>query len=171
MLQGKVCILGASAVGKTATFDRLCGREWESDYRTTVGVAFEAISLMIDHTEVTFNLWDTEGSDDLREFQEEWIDGSGGYILVIDGTRVGTLKEAYDLNKTAIDRVGKAIPFVAMVNKCDLDNQFEVNETDFAKLKQQGWEVFKTSAKTGEGVQEAVDALAKKMIDAVNSTK
>ena len=42
-----------------------------------------------------------------------------------------------------------------MVNKADLTEKWEVDEAALEELSQRGWPIFKTSAKTGAGVEEA----------------
>ena len=51
-----------------------------------------------------------------------------------------------------------------MVNKSDLTDKWEVDDTALEDLFQRGWPTFKTSAKTGAGVEEAFLDLARLML-------
>jgi hypothetical protein len=52
------------------------------------------------------------------------------------------------------------IPFVMALNKYDLKDDWALSDSDVQKLKDQGWSVVFTSAKTGEGVEHAFKLLA-----------
>jgi putative ribosome biogenesis GTPase RsgA len=58
------------------------------------------------------------------------------------------------------------VPFVLMLNKADLVEKWEVDDSAVEDLVAQGWPTFRTSAKTGEGVEEAFLALARRMAGA-----
>jgi hypothetical protein len=51
-----------------------------------------------------------------------------------------------------------------MVNKWDLTEKWEVGDDPLAELGLRGWPIFKTSAKTGSGVEDAFLALARGML-------
>ena len=82
-----------------------------------------------------------------------------GYLLVVDGTRRATLDTARQVQAKATAAVG-AVPFILLLNKSDLAAQWELDEQTFFKLAEQGWHVIRTSAKTGDGVEETFAELA-----------
>ncbi len=86
-----------------------------------------------------------------------------GYLLVVDGTRRNTLDEALALNQRVID-TGLKVPAVLLVNKADLADQWEIGDDRLAQLTQSGWEIMRTSAKTGENVDAAFSRLTLKML-------
>jgi hypothetical protein len=51
-----------------------------------------------------------------------------------------------------------------LLNKADLLSGWQVTEEDIAHLELQGLHVMKTSAKTGEGVEDAFVRLAEAML-------
>jgi GTPase SAR1 family protein len=73
-------------------------------------------------------------------------------------------KKAVVLQSRAREAVGP-VPFVLMLNKSDLAEEWEVEDTAVETLVGQGWPAFRTSAKTGAGVEEAFQTLAQKMTD------
>jgi len=53
-----------------------------------------------------------------------------------------------------------ALPFVLLLNKSDLTDEWAVSDDEIAALRQNDWWVEKSSARTGEGVEEAFKELA-----------
>jgi 50S ribosomal subunit-associated GTPase HflX len=56
------------------------------------------------------------------------------------------------------------IPFVCALNKTDLAEQWETQPADESTLAARGWTVLRTSAKTGESVEDAFARLAQAMM-------
>jgi putative ribosome biogenesis GTPase RsgA len=51
------------------------------------------------------------------------------------------------------------------MNKMDLTGQWDVQESTIDELSHDGWDVFRTSAKTGQNVEEAFKRLSSKMLE------
>ena len=92
-----------------------------------------------------------------------YLQGANGYLLVVDGTRDGTVNVARMLERKVRETIGP-LPFVVLANKCDLEEQWEVRRGEFRAMTAEGWTVMRTSAKTGEGVEAAFLALARKFV-------
>lgn len=84
-----------------------------------------------------------------------YLRGAHGYILVADGTRQSTLDSALALKKE-VDNFLNNPPFVGLINKADLEKDWEISP-DFLSAHTQ-WA--KSSALTGEGVEKAFEQLA-----------
>jgi GTPase SAR1 family protein len=108
-------------------------------------------------------LWDLAGEDEFVQLQTSYLKGSSGYILVADGTRSDTLLKAFTLQRKAEEAVGK-VPFALVINKIDLQPQWEIDETAIRGPREQGWIIHYTSAKTGESVEKTFQILAEKLI-------
>jgi small GTP-binding protein len=165
MIQKKICMLGAFAVGKTSLVSRFVSSIFSEKYLTTVGVTIDKKPLTIADKEVTLMLWDLYGQDEFQTVQHSYLRGSSGYLLVIDGTRRATLDTASKLQQTAREVVGN-VPFVVVLNKADLATEWQVDERGLWKLADQGAPIVRASAKTGEGVEETFLKLTRAMIDA-----
>ena len=163
MIQKKVCMLGTFAVGKTSLVRRFIESIYSDKYHTTVGVKVDKKVVQVDSTEVTLLLWDIEGTESEHELRKSYLRGASGYLLVADGTRQDTLYKALAIQTRTEETIGK-VPFLLLFNKADLVDQWSISERETAALKEKGWDVITTSAKTGTGVEEAFKALAKKMI-------
>jgi small GTP-binding protein len=164
MLQKKICMLGSFAVGKTSLVRRFVESIYSDDYHTTVGVKIDRKPVSIDGTDVNLVLWDLYGEDDFQKMRWSNLQGAAGYLLVADGTRRATLEKALSLEQRAREEVG-AIPFVFVINKCDLQQEWDVDAAFETQCAAKNWAVLRSSAKTGEGVEEAFAQLARKLLN------
>jgi small GTP-binding protein len=163
MLQKKICMLGAFAVGKTSLVRRFVESIYSDAYQTTVGVKIDKKVVQVDAKELNLVLWDMYGDDDYQKMKWSYLWGASGYLLVADGTRRTTLDKAIELEHRAKQEVGP-LPFVFVMNKDDLASEWEVEEGWEARLAALNWATLRSSAKTGEGVEEAFQRLARKML-------
>jgi small GTP-binding protein len=162
MLQKKVCMLGGTGVGKTSLVSQFVNSIFSDKYLTTVGVKIDKKTVPIGSDEINLMLWDIYGEDEFQSVRDSYLRGASGYLLVADGTRHATLDTATNLQQQAESVVGR-VPFLLLLNKSDLDTQWEVDERALWKLADRGWLVVKTSAKTGVGVDDAFAKLARAM--------
>lgn len=159
MIQKKVCLIGTSAVGKTSLVAKFVHSIFSDKYLTTVGVKIDKKTVALDDREVILVIWDLAGDDDFQRLQTSYLRGTGGYLLVADGTRATTLDQAIEIQNRVVAAIG-AVPFVLALNKADLAPHWEVSEPRIGSLAAQGWQIVKTSAKEGSGVEEAFAELA-----------
>jgi small GTP-binding protein len=152
MIQKKVCMLGASAVGKTSLVARFVKSVFDEKYHTSIGVKVDKKTVTVGQEEVGLLLWDLYGEDEFQKLQDSYLRGSGGYVLAVDGTRRETLDRAVVLG--AAPRRSPESPFVLVINKSDLADKWEVDDAALADLAKRRWPCFKTSAKSGAGVEE-----------------
>ena len=162
MTQAKICMLGGFGVGKTSLVSRYVHSLFSDKYLTTVGVKIEKKTVAIAGGQVDLIIWDIYGEDDFQKVRTSYLRGSSGYLLVADGTRRATLATARALHDLAHSVIGP-VPFVLVLNKADLVQQWELPESDLVDLAAIGWQIVRTSAKTGTNVEVAFDALATNM--------
>jgi small GTP-binding protein len=165
VIQAKICMLGAFGVGKTSLVSRFVHSIFSDKYLTTVGVKIEKKPVAVANEQVALIIWDIYGEDDFQKVRASYLRGSSGYLLVADGTRRETLATARALHDLAQNVIGR-VPFVLVLNKSDLTPQWELPESDLVDLASGGWQIVRTSAKTGVNVDAAFDALASRMLAA-----
>jgi small GTP-binding protein len=163
MIKKKICLLGSYAVGKTSLVSRFVHSIFSEKYLTTIGVKIDQKIIKLGEQEVTLLVWDIHGEDTFQRVPASYLKGSNGYFLVMDGTRASTLESLKDLQALAVQAIGGEAPFLILVNKCDLADRWEF-ETVKSEIESAGWEYLLTSAKTGEGVEEAFMRLTNAMI-------
>jgi small GTP-binding protein len=159
MIQKKICMLGAFSVGKTSLVKRYVQSVFSDTYLTTVGVKIDKKVVDVDGKEVALILWDIAGEDDVSTVRMSYLRGTAGYVLVADGTRVVTLDVVRSLHARVEAEIGP-VPFVLLLNKSDLVDEWTVAEEELQGLRDAGWSVRRTSAKSGEGVEDAFRELA-----------
>ena len=159
MIQKKICLLGAFAVGKTSLVARFVKSVYSEQYVTTVGVKVDKKALTLGDQEISLIIWDLAGEDEFQKVEMSYLRGAAGYLLVADGTRRSTLETARMLAQRVTETHG-SLPFVFLVNKSDLADDWEIDEQALAECTQAGWQVIKASAKNGTGVEEAFKLLA-----------
>jgi len=163
MLQKKVCMLGSFAVGKTSLVRRFVETIFSEQYHTSIGVKVDKKEVRAEGRDVTLVLWDIHGEDAFQKVQISYLRGMSGYLLVADGTRQQTLEDALALANHVAEMMEK-IPAVLVLNKCDLAAQWEIEPDREARLAADGWSVFRSSAKTGESVEQAFSQLTLAML-------
>jgi small GTP-binding protein len=162
MLQKKVCVLGAFGVGKTTLIRRFVESIFSDVYLTTVGVKVDKKTLTVGAGPLTLILWDIAGEDEVNAIRMSYVRGAAGYLLVADGTRAETLTVARSIQARVVAEIG-LVPFLLLLNKADLHDSWNISKEPVDLLEQAGWVVFRTSAKTGEGVEEAFQQLAQRL--------
>jgi small GTP-binding protein len=165
IVQKKICMLGTFAVGKTSLVRRFVQSIYSDKYHTTVGVKIDKKVLDVGGgRKMMMMLWDIEGAVEAQDLRKSYLRGAAGYLLVADGTRRDSLYTALEIQTRAEEALGQ-VPRVFLINKADLVDEWEVEEREVLALVERGWQVIRTSAKTGAGVEEAFTALAQKMME------
>ncbi|MBA5871177.1 MAG: GTP-binding protein [Nitrospira sp. CR2.1] len=163
MIEKKICMLGAFAVGKTSLVRRFVTSGFSEQYQTTIGVTVDKKSLSVGDRDLTLVLWDLYGEDEFQKLRRSYLRGTAGYLLVLDGLRRATLDIALRIHESVTDELGP-VPFVALVNKHDRRVEWELTDQDLAELTRRGWPVLMSSAKTGQGVEDAFATLSRALV-------
>lgn len=159
-LSRKISLLGDFAVGKTSTVARSVRNTFSEAYLTSVGVKVDTkIVADAEGGDLRLVLWDIAGANSLDQMRANYIGGSQGLLLIADGTRADTVDTALALRDQAVRLLGRELPAVLILNKCDLAGEWDVPPERLRELAQR-LPVFSASARTGQGVEEAFAALA-----------
>ena len=164
MIQKKICMVGAFATGKTSLVARFVKSIYSDIYHSTVGVKIAKKSIKLGEQEVNLILWDIHGEDEFQKVKMSYLRGASGYFLVVDGTRKHTLEKALCLQEKIELAIGK-VPFILLLNKYDLTEDWEIEETMLEEIVEKSWLISVSSAKTGLGVEKAFFSLAEKMLE------
>ncbi len=167
MIQKKICMVGAFATGKTSLVSRFVKSIYSEVYHSTVGVKIDKIVIKLKDVEVNLILWDIHGEDEFQRVQMSYMRGASGYLLVVDGTRRYTLDKAFSLQQRVESTIG--IPFILILNKSDLSDEWEIDDATLENISQKNWQVIKTSAKSGLGVEQAFLNLTEKMLEEIDA--
>ncbi|MEK6987447.1 MAG: Rab family GTPase [Candidatus Thermoplasmatota archaeon] len=164
-VKAKVCLVGDVAVGKTSLIKRFVLESFDDRYVATVGTKVTKKTLTStwkgQPATVDLMVWDIMGEKGFRVLlRDAYFEGTHGVLAVCDLTRKDTF---YDLDNW-VQMVRKQVGDVSVVflgNKADLTERIAVNEEELARMGAiHNAKHFLASAKTGQGVNEAFQALA-----------
>jgi len=164
MIQKKICLLGTSGVGKTSLIARFVDNSFSDRYLTSVGVAIKKKAVQVDGNEVSLTIWDLAGDDRFQPQEKSYLRGTSGYLMVADGTRGGTLDHVLELRTRHADILASVPSALLLLNKADLEPEWEIDQARLDALAAAGFTIIKTSAKEGTGVEEAFLQLARRMV-------
>jgi small GTP-binding protein len=162
LIQKKICLLGASSVGKTSLVKKFVEGIFSEKYLTTIGVKIDKKTLLVGNEQIQFMLWDMEGNDTYNAFQERYLRGAAAYIIVVDQTRATSLHEGLDIHTLA--RQVTNCPAILTINKSDLPATWNMDDSENKSYQNLFDLQFSTSAKTGSNVEEMFLALAKLLL-------
>ncbi|GGW81593.1 Rab family GTPase [Alteromonas halophila] len=159
MIQKKICLLGASAVGKTSLIKQYIEGVFSDKYLTTLGVKVDKKQVQLGPREIQLMVWDIEGIDRYCGFQPKYLRGASAFIIVVDHTRSQSLQEGMEIFQLAQETTN--IPAVLVINKTDLPEQWHWTEHEVETRSHMFADCFRTSAKTGEQVDAMFQAVAR----------
>ena len=151
-------MLGTFAVGKTSLIRRYVKGIFSDKYLTTMGAKVDKKTVDLGDKTVDLLLWDLNGEDRFQELSMDYVQGTAGYLLVIDSTRRSSFEAGHHLRQKVENTIGP-VPFIVVFNKSDLDQRWENQDKEIQQLKDSGWTIMHTSAKTGTGVEEVFKTL------------
>ena len=151
-------MLGTFAVGKTSLVRRYVKGIFSDKYLTTMGAKVDKKTVNFGDKTVDLLLWDLNGEDRFQELSMDYVQGTAGYLLVIDSTRRSSFEAAHQLRQKVENEIGP-VPFIVVFNKADLNQQWENQDKEIQQLEDSGWTIMHSSAKTGTGVEEIFQTL------------
>jgi small GTP-binding protein len=162
--KAKICLIGATAVGKSSLVARFARSTFSEEYRTTIGVKIETRRIQRNGRDFELVVWDLSGEDEFQTVQPSYLRGAWGYLLVVDGTR----KETKDVALVLAERVARSIgriPHVVVLNKKDQVASWDLSDRDLEAFRRSGAPIIETSARTGAGVALAFDRLVDAILE------
>jgi small GTP-binding protein len=155
----KICLLGASGVGKTSMVSRYVHQIFSEKYLTTIGVKVDKKQVEIGETSIKLMIWDLAGEDEFEQLQMKYTRGAQGCLIVVDGTRPRTFDTALSVHQRFVDQNGN-LPCIFLFNKHDLTERWAITEENIAEVAGRDVPWFNTSAKEDRNVNEAFGKLA-----------
>jgi hypothetical protein len=114
-------------------------------------------------TTVSLLLWDLQGEDEFQRVRLSYLRGASGLIYVADGTRPETLSTARSIRALAEETVGD-VPSLLLLNKSDLAVDWALDDAFIEANGPSGLPVMRTSARTGDAVEDAFHHLVHRMV-------
>ena len=155
----QILLIGDSLVGKTCLIQRYVNGTFKDDYITTVGLDYHTKLEIINNLNVSVKLWDTAGQERFKALTPSFFRNAEGVVIAYDVTNsesFDNLKFWISSIKTNLFEKNIFIPIIIIGNKIDLEDMREITkDVASAFAKENKFKYFETSAKTGEGVDEA----------------
>ena len=176
-------------MGKRSLTSRFRDNTEEERYRAAIGVQICKKVVVVGDQSVTMAIWDVADLDNFDRGLMNYSRGMSGYLLVADGTRPSTLERAREiyeqlcsfeeppqsvedtsdaethLNKPYVQFPYREVPFILLLNKSDLVEQWRIEKSNLEMLANKGWPVSVVSAKENEGVEEAFLSLGRRILN------
>uniref|UniRef100_A0A4Y0BRU7 Ras-related protein Rab-18 n=1 Tax=Anopheles funestus TaxID=62324 RepID=A0A4Y0BRU7_ANOFN len=161
----KILMIGDRGVGKTCLTMRFTQDKFSCNEEATLGLCIETKTLYIDGVKVKLAIWDTAGQERFRTVSPSYYRDAQGVILVYDVTQSGTL---YNLESwfNELDTYGTYDNMVKIVvgNQIDQENRTISRDEGFRFAQNHGVMFTETSAKTGEGINDAFEEVVRKIM-------
>ncbi|MHA1378830.1 MAG: Rab family GTPase [Candidatus Helarchaeota archaeon] len=160
----KIVVVGDYAVGKTSLLNRYIDMKFNMNYLPTLGVNMLRKEIIHDNNKVKLMFWDIAGQELYASVREQFYEGTQGAILVYDVTRPESFANITKWYKEIIEVVRSEIYCILIANKVDLEKVIPT-EVGQKIAEESKWLFLETSAKTGEGIEEAFYALIEYLIN------
>jgi len=164
----KITVIGDGGVGKTSLIKRFTKGSFHEEYIKTIGAQFSKYEQDIEGDECELNFWDIAGQDDFHFLRPSFYKDSQAAIIVysLEDNELGKVSfrnivHWYD----DLKQFCGVIPIVLFANKVDLVNKETLNKSKMLKFvkKRNLLGYYLTSAKTGESVDDAFQAIIREL--------
>lgn len=170
----KITVIGDGGVGKTSLIKKYTHGTFKEDYISTIGAQFSFYDEKINGDECKLYFWDIAGQKEFEFLRSDFYEESKAAIIVYS-------LEENDLGKESLNHIDYwykdlkescgDIPMIILANKVDLINEDKLDDVyiqNFIKAKN-FIGVFRTSAKTNQGVTEAFQKIIRVLYEKYKS--
>ena len=155
--QIKCVFVGDASVGKTSIINRIIKGTFNEHYLATSGGQFQNYipkNQEGEQEQCVYQLWDTAGQEAYQTVVQLFFRNAAIAFLVFDLTSESSFNNLRSWAQRVIDNASPECILVIIGNKCDLDEQRVINDTQITELAnslQTGF-TFQVSAKTGQNI-------------------
>ena len=167
-LRYKITVIGDGRVGKTSLISNYTLGAFDTDYVETIGAQFSKYDKDIDGDSIRLLFWDIAGQDSFDFLRPSFYRESDAAIIVysLEENQLGkrSFKNITSWHREVKQFCGE-IPIVLFANKVDLIEKNSTNTIQIQEIvhKYNLLRYFITSAKTGECVIDAFNAIIEKL--------
>jgi Ras-related protein Rab-7L1 len=157
----KIVVIGDGAVGKTSLIQRYTSGTFNKEYIKTLGAQFSRYErIMGENNDIRARLffWDIAGQSEFKFMRSTFFNGAKGSIVVFDLSREETLDNVIEWYEDLKKYCGE-LPTVLFGNKSDLSTAYNKEKVDKLIKKYKFLSFYLTSAKTGDSVTDAFNAI------------
>ena len=160
----KIPLLGDPSVGKTCIVEQMLNGKFLNNSKPNVGVLTTQIQVQLLNRIIPLSIWDTAGQETYRSLVPLYTRNSSAILLVFDLSNKLTFLNIPKWLKYIRGELNLNCPIFLCANKIDTDFTISIEEIKSFGSEFQ-CEVFFTSALTGEGIKDLLQAIACSVID------
>jgi small GTP-binding protein len=167
----KLILTGNYEVGKTSLIRRFVENRFKEGYHSTVGVDItKKIVELAENTKISFAIWDIGGQiTQMTPYRKRFYGGANAAFIVIDRTRIESLKSIQKWHGELTKYVGKDLDIILVGNKSDLEEKIGITEEEIKNIAtQNNFHYILTSAKTGENVNDSFLYIAYRFLESAS---
>ncbi|MGB5366040.1 MAG: Rab family GTPase [Polyangiales bacterium] len=168
-LRRKVCLLGASGVGKSSLVRRFVEGSFDQAHNPSIAMSIFSGTVELGDVALEMMLWDPAGAEPGGQYNRSFISGASGLIFVVDATRPQTLDTLLEAQAKERGFIGSR-PAILVANKADLTGDFALSKAQIDAAGKLDWRLIQASAKTGDNVGKVFTTLAELMLEARKAT-
>ncbi|MCK4686894.1 MAG: GTP-binding protein [Candidatus Lokiarchaeota archaeon] len=160
----KITVIGDGAVGKTSLIKKYTQGSFQKDYIKTLGAQFSKYDEEIEGDNCKLFFWDIAGQDEFNFMRPTFYKGSKAAIIVFSLSDDDSFEHIPQWHDDIIKYCGD-LPIILFGNKIDLINKEDLDDGKAKEIVKErnflGY--YRTSAKTGNGVYKAFQAIIKEL--------
>lgn len=155
----KILIVGDIGTGKTSIIKKYVHNIFLPGYKSTIGVDFAMKTLTRENDSVKLLLWDIAGQERFTNMTRIYYKDAHAAIIVFDIFRQHTFDSIIQWLGDIRIKLGDGIPIYIFANKCDITPEYEIEILEKFCKENNISAYYKTSARNGDGINEAMDSL------------
>lgn len=170
-MKTKLALMGEGGVGKTSLIRRFVLSEYQDTYLHTIGTRVSKIELTVPYgsdieVQMDVSIFDIMGQAGFKDLiRETYYHGAQALMSVCDLTRKDSLYALNEWIPSALEISGD-VPLCIIANKKDLIDRRDFTDEELHTVAESfGAPYIFTSARTGEFVDDAFNALAIEIVD------
>lgn len=155
-----IIILGDLCVGKTSFVEQCLNHRFYDTRFTTIGIEYKRKKIVMENCEYLLNVWDSSGDKECSKYIKKYYPTIDGIIFAYDITSYKSFVNV----KNWLDDCPSGIPKLLLGCKSDLPKPEVTIQMATVYAKENDMDVFETSSKMNQGVQDAMLQLIFKII-------
>ena len=164
----KITVVGDVEVGKTSLIKQYTQDPFKTDYVKTIGAQFSVIDKEMEGIKIRLLFWDIAGGKEFRFLHQSFYKNSRAAVIVyslgkedLDRDNLNQLSSWHD----EIMRNCGDIPIIIIGNKADLVDETKLDNSKIQEFvnKNKLLGFYLTSAKTGQGINEAFNKIIEEL--------
>lgn len=158
----KILVVGDGGAGKTSFVKRLLKQKFDENEKKTPGININSWSVKPESRkiEIQTHIWDFGGQEIMHATHQFFLSKRSLYILVLDGRK----EEKSEYWLKYIESFGGDSPILVILNKLDLNPNFEVNRLHLKEKYENLIDFHRISCKTGDGMENLIPVLEKTLL-------